>query len=281
MPAPDRLLATLRRAMDAVRATPGRVGHVVGLDDAADVLVVGDLHGHLGNFQKALEKADLGRNPGRHLVLQEVIHGPYRYADGSDKSHQMVDLFAALKCQYPRQAHYLLGNHELAQWTNRTIAKSEIDLNTLFVEGVFSAYGVHADGIYSAYRDLFALLPVAIRTPNRVFLSHSLPGARKRGAFDMKSLESDRLAEADLFVGGSVHSLVWGRDVSEENATAFLNAVDADWLITGHIACDGGFSLPNQRQVILDTAASPGGYCLFPTAPRLTHDDLRGCVHVF
>ena len=31
------------------------------------------------------------------LVLQEVIHGKFRYPDGGDKSHQLLDLVAALR----------------------------------------------------------------------------------------------------------------------------------------------------------------------------------------
>ena len=48
-------------------------------------------------------------------------------------------------------------------------------------------------------------------------------------------LERDRLSEADLQPGGSVYALVWGRDTSLANAAAFLDKVDADLLITGHI----------------------------------------------
>ena len=104
MPDPDRLLHTLARAAAAFRATPGRTGRLVRLPaDAADVLVGGDLHGHLGNFQALLKRADLARHPARHLVLQEVVHGPNRYPGGGDKSHQLLDLVAALKVQYPDQ----------------------------------------------------------------------------------------------------------------------------------------------------------------------------------
>src|SRR5437762_2779759 len=117
MPDPDRLLATLRRAAAAARAAPGRRGRVVAPADAADVLAVGDLHGHLGNFQAALKLADLGGHPRRHLVLQEVVHGPYRYPAGGDKSHQLLDLTAVLVAQYPGRVHFLPGNHELAQVT--------------------------------------------------------------------------------------------------------------------------------------------------------------------
>jgi hypothetical protein len=237
-------------------------------------MVVGDLHGNLENFKRLLYRARLGDHPGRHLVLQEVIHGPFRYPTGGDKSHQLLDLIAALKCQFPRQVHFLLGNHELAQWTNQRIAKGDVDFNEVFREGITSAYGEHADIIYEAYLDLFAAASLALRTPNRVFLSHSLPSARRLECFNPRVLELDEPAPEELRLGGTVHALVWGRDISLANAVAFLQEIDADWLITGHIPCEQGFDAPHDRQIILDAGGAPACYCLFPIDRAVTHQDL-------
>src|SRR5262245_32336687 len=151
---PSRRLTTLRRAAEAFRNTPGRTGRLITLADATEVLVAGDLHGNLENFSRLLKRADLGAHPRRHLVVQELIHGPHRYPSGGDKSHQLVDLVAALKCQYPERVHYLLGNHELAQWTGLWIGKGDVDFNDVFREGVSSAYGSYAEEIYGAYLEL-------------------------------------------------------------------------------------------------------------------------------
>ncbi len=278
MPDPDRLLTTLRRAIDAFRATPGRRGRLVALAGAADVLAAGDLHGNLENFRRILLKADLAHNPRRHLVLQEVIHGPLRYPAGGDRSHQLLDLIAALKCQHPRQVHFLVGNHELSQATGRSIAKDDVELNDLFILGVRTAYGGRADDVYAAYLRLIAAAPLAVRTPNRVFLSHSLPPASRLADFDPAVLERDESTEADCLPGGAVHSLVWGRDTRPENAAAFLQKVDADLLITGHVPCDRGFDAPNDRQLILDSLDDPAACCLFPADRPLTHAELMQCV---
>jgi hypothetical protein len=274
MPDPDRLLATLRKAIAFVRDTPGRCGRSVMLTGAVDVLATGDLHGNIENFRQLLKKADLGNHPNRHFVLQEVIHGPFRYAAGGDKSHQLLDLVAALKCQYPAQVHLLPGNHELSQCTNRLIGKNDIDLNELFLEGVGSAYGARASEIQAAYVELLNVAPLAVRTPNRVLLTHSLPSARHLPAFDPAILERDDHEEAELKPGGSVYALLWGRDVSAANVAAFLEKMDADLLITGHIPCERGFDVPNDRQLILDSLGSPACYCLFPADRPVTHTEL-------
>jgi hypothetical protein len=277
MPDPDRLLQTLRRAAEAFRAAPGRRGRVVALSGVDDVLVAGDLHGHVSNFRKLLAAADLAARPRRHLVLQEVIHLPAT-AFGSDHSHQLVDLLAALACEYPGRVHYLIGNHELAQATDRPIWKGDVTLNDLFWEGVWADYGERAAEMYTAYLELFVTAPLALRTPNRVFLSHSLPPAKWLDAFDIAVLEQDAPDGAALLPGGSVYSLLWGRDTSAEHVAAFLRKVDADLLITGHIPCDKGFDVPNDRQVILDCMAAPACYCLLPADRPLAHDELVRCI---
>ncbi len=279
MPDPEKLLTTLRRAAEAFRSTPGRRGRVVAAADCDEVLVAGDLHGNLENFRVLLKLADLAAHPRRHFVLQEVVHGPFRYpGGGGDKSHQALDLVAALKVQYPRRVHFLLGNHELSQRTNRRIEKADQDLNVLFRQGVETAYGGHADRVYAAYLDLFDAASLAVRAPNRVFLSHSLPSAKRLEAFDLAALEGEALAEKELVLGGAAHALVWGRDTSPDNAAAFLRKVDADLLITGHIPCEQGFAAPNDRQLILDSLGAPACCCLFPTDRPLSHDELLGFV---
>jgi hypothetical protein len=278
MPDPVRLLTTLQRAADAFRATPGRRGRIIDLQGATEVLVAGDLHGNLDNFRRLLLIADLAHNPARHFVLQEAVHGPHRYPVGGDRSHQLLDLIAALKCQYPNQVHFLIGNHELAQATGRRIAKDDVELNDLFIQGVRTAYGERADEVYGAYLRLIAAAPLALRTPNRVFLSHSLPPLSLMAAFDPAALEREEATDADCVPGGAVHALVWGRDTRPETAAAFLQKMDADLLVTGHIPCDTGFDAPNERQLILDSLGRPAAYCLFPTDRPLTHPELLNCI---
>jgi hypothetical protein len=281
MPDPTRLLKTIRQASQAFQSTPGRKGHLVHLDSSAEVMVAGDLHGNLENFRRLLQSANLAAHPHRQLIFQELVHGPFEYPQGEgggDKSHQLVDLLAALKCQYPNQVHLLLGNHELAQRTGQWIAKGNRDHNELFRQGVKTAYGQSAEEIYDAYMELFAVVPTALRTPNRVFISHSLPRQARFETFAPAVLEQDDPEPKEFLPGGSIHSLVWGRDSTAATATAFLQKVDADWLITGHIPCEKGFDTPNDRQLILDCMGAPACYCLLPADRPLTHQELVDSV---
>jgi hypothetical protein len=276
MPDSEKILRLLDKAVAVCRRTPGRTGRLISLTNATDVLIAGDLHGHLGHFQTIYQAADLACNPRRHLVLQEVIHGPFLYEDGSDKSHQLLDLIAAAMVQFPGRVHFLPGNHEFAQRTERQVARSSGELNSMFHAGVTYAYGDRAEVIYNWYLTLIDTSPLGIRTANRVFMSHSLPPPGKM--WNPEVLRAPVLPAAEYLPGGSVYHLVWGRDISELTAATFLKSVDADLLITGHIPCTNGFIIANNRQIVLDSQQPPASYCLFPADRPLTHAELAACI---
>jgi hypothetical protein len=125
---------------------------------------------------------------------------------------------------------------------------------------------------------MLTAVPLALRTPNRIFLSHSLPGASRLDAFDSALLEQDECDAEQLRPGGGLHALVWGRDTRLGTVTAFLQKVDADLLISGHIPCERGFDTPNERQLLLDSMGTPACYCLFPTGRPLSHAELLAGV---
>lgn len=278
MPDPNRLLNTIFRATDLFSNDRGRIGHLLNVTEFQDILIAGDLHGNLGNFQAILKLADLDNHPARMLVLQEVIHGEFTYPTGGDKSHQLLDLIAALKCKYAQRIQLIPGNHEFAQVTDRLIQKHNRDLNEDFVLGVRMAYGEHAEEICAAYEKFIRALPLAIRSENRVFLSHSLPSGRRFDEFNVEVIQQDQLDDEEYVPGGSVFALVWGRDTSQVNVEHYLETVDADWLISGHIVCEDGYAVPNDRQIILDSMASPAACCLFPCAEPITQAELIECI---
>jgi hypothetical protein len=283
MPDPQKVLATVNRATDLFRSTPGRRGGLITLDDSADdVMVVGDLHGNIPAFRHVLLAADLANKPGRHLVLQELVHGNRHYPDDQgDKSHQLVDIVSALKCQFPDRVHLILGNHELSELTNRPIAKNGLALNALFRQGIDTAYGAYGGSIYAAYLKLFATLPLAIRTPNRVFLCHTIPDPIDLEQFDTSIFEADTWPAEAMARHGAVYAITWGRNIEPENINRFAELVDADWFITGHQPCDEGFLQANHRQIIIDGTEPYPTYCLFPAQGTVTVESLLKCVRVF
>ncbi len=281
MPEPRKVLATVERATELFRATPGRKGGLVRLDDADDVMVVGDLHGNVPAFRRFLALAGLDDHPKRHLVLQELVHGTRMYPDDAgDKSHQLVDVVCALKCQYPDRVHLILGNHELSELTDRPIAKGGVALNVLFRQGIETAYGDLGHAIYCAYLDLFATLPLACRTPNRVMVVHTLPDARDVETFDPAIFDAETWPAEWMARRGPVYAITWGRDSSPEDTTRFAELVDVDHFVTGHQPCDDGYRRANDRQLIIDGTDPCPACCIFPAREPVTIDALVAGVRV-
>ncbi len=281
MPDPQKILATIRKASELMRSTPGRSGSVIALEDADEVMVVGDLHGNLPAFRQALAISALDQHPRRHLVLQELVHEINKNDDDRpDRSHRLVDLVSALKCQYPQRVHLILGNHELSELTGRIIGKDGHALNLRFRQGMELAYGARTQDVYEAYLVLFAALPLAVRTANRVFVCHTLPDARYLEDLDLALLKADHWPPEAMKRGGTIYALTWGRDTTPETADRFAAMVDADWFITGHQPCDEGFRQANQRQIIIDGTNPFPAYCLFPALGAVTIESLLESTHI-
>lgn len=284
MPDASKVIALVRRAALLCRAKAGRSGGVVDLSgtDAEDVLVVGDLHGDLLAFRKMLAIADLKGHPRRHLILQELVHGDSFYPDdGGDRSHQLVDVVAALLCQEPERVHLILGNHELSELTGRPIAKGGTALNAHFRRGVETAYGAMAPDVIAAYHDLFGSLPLAVRTANRVLCCHTIPDGPALEGLDLDLIRRNGAWPAEAMKrGGTIYALTWGRDTSPETADRFAALMDADLFVTGHQPCDHSFRVANHRQLIIDGTAPRPACCLLPATGPVTIEALRDGVRV-
>lgn len=277
---PQKVIATVRKAADLMRRTPGRVGSVVRAF-AEDVLVAGDLHGNLRAFRWILEEAALDEHPGRHLVLQELVHEINKYnEDRPDLSHRLVDLVCSLKCQYPDRVHLILGNHELSELTGRVIGKDGQTLNERFREGIKLSYGDAAEEVYEAYLKLFAELPLAARTPNRVFICHSIPDGDWLDGLDLSVLDADSWPPEATKRRGTVYALTWGRDTSDETADRFAEMVDADLFVIGHQHCEDGFRQSNRRTLIVDGTDPSPAYCLFPARKPITIEEILASAKV-
>jgi hypothetical protein len=267
----EQVIATYERAAEAADRDPLRRGNVIVLDadEADEVLVTADLHGHRKNFNLIRRLAALDRHPKRHLVLQEVLHGGPTYANGGCMSHAMLEDVAKLKAQYPDRVHHLLSNHELSELTDFPILKNKRMLNLLFRMGLQEMYGAAAEKVRTAALGFIQNCPLAVQLPNGVFICHSVPERVDTQGFDVGVF--DRPYEAmDLREGGAAYRLVWGRDHRPENAKAFARMVKAQVLIHGHEPCPDGFATPNDWQIILDCCNEKASVMLLPVGTPVT-----------
>jgi hypothetical protein len=261
---------TLDRASILMRRDPLREGNVIRLPSAGDLVILGDIHGDVENFQRVVNWAALHRHKDRYLVLQELIHGGPLDEHGADHSFRLLEEAAALKVRYKSQVQLVLSNHDMCEILGSTITKSGLNVSAAFWRGIEDAYGSAWPEVHGAYRRFLVSLPLAVRSPHGVFVSHSTPQGDKLDQFDYSIFERP-LNLDDYMPGGSIHSLVWGRWHDQEAADRFAKAVDAEILITGHQTSMPGVKTPTSRHIVLTSDGPLGRFLLLRLGVPVPH----------
>lgn len=278
MPDPGKVLVAIRNATAHFLATPGRAGSIVTIPSELidDVLIVGDLHGHVEVLSSVIRTAALDTHAQRHLILQELVHDSRINPDEGelDRSHRAIDLACALTCMFPGRVHYLLGNHELSELTGRSISKQGHPLNNLFRKGVEADYPSHVGPLMEAYHALFRALPLVIKLPNRVVACHTIPDSLSQESLDRDVLTRGDWTEQATRRGGTVYALTWSRDNSDAAADQFARWIDGDLFVCGHQPFEAGFHQSNARTLILDGTNPNPTYALFSAQQRFTIEQL-------
>ena len=269
-----RLMADGAKAGAACRY---RVGALIELPPAGEVMITGDLHGNRNNFMRIVRAADLSRFTERHLVLQELVHEEDVPRDVACKSYQLVEFAARLKVTFPDRVHLLMGNHEFAELNDLPIAKRGLELNEPFQEGIIKAYGDSWPAVKAAYKTFWRSLPLAVITPNGEFICHSTPTADHMAGITREYLEKLPLGEG-LRRDSPAYYLVWGRDYSAEAADKFAEQMKVERLIVAHTPCDTGFQLPSHRHIVLDSSSAAACYLIVPLSEKLTQTGLASRI---
>jgi len=106
----------------------GAPGALLELPDDLRLLIVGDLHARVDNFLKILSEncllAHLASNRAALVILGDAIHSELpKEMEDMDSSILMMDLIFKMKCHFPENFFYLLGNHDSF---DSSIAKSGV-----------------------------------------------------------------------------------------------------------------------------------------------------------
>ena len=253
------MINLMDRAAMLTRQEPLRRGNVVCLPPKGDLVVLGDLHGNTENLRKVVEWAALSLHRDRYVVLQELVHGGPLDSRGRDHSFRLLEEAAELKCRFGSQVQMVLSNHDLAELTGSTITKGSHNVSSAFWRGLANAYGEGWPEVHGAYQRLLSALPLAVRTPSGVFISHSTPQRDTLDLLDYTIFDRPLTAE-DYLPGGSAYALVWGRFQDQEVADTFAKRVGAEVLVTGHQASAPGVKAPTSRHIILVSDGPSGRF---------------------
>ncbi|MEA3368201.1 MAG: hypothetical protein U9R68_08825 [Planctomycetota bacterium] len=256
-PAMGQVIDRLDRAAILARRDPLRTGNIVDLPEKNDVVILGDIHGDRDNFHRVVDWASLHLHKKRYLVIQEVIHGGPRDASGGDISFRLLEEAAALKCRFQSQVQVILSNHDLCEVLGSVVKKAGKNVSAPFWRGIENAYGPDWPEVHGAYRRFLSALPLAVRTPSGIFISHSTPQRSALARFDYTIFDR-ALSMDDYLPGGSVYELVWGRNHDQPAADEFAQHARAEILVTGHQTSLPGVKTPTSRHIIL-TSDGPLG----------------------
>ncbi|MHC5020449.1 MAG: metallophosphoesterase [Planctomycetota bacterium] len=265
--------ALMKKAARLNLEDPFRSGATITLPKDGDVIYTGDLHGHKDNFAKLIEIADLDRYTDRHIVLHEVTHNIQFDTIDRDISFRSIERLAEYKCEYPDRVHIVMGNHELSEYLGKKIVKDGNMLNKMFADGLKSQYGSEAGAVKQAYNIFFKSQALAVRAPNGIFFSHSIPAGKVLDRWDPSILAAEGNVTESAPIP-HIEWLVWGRDYSQENVDRFAAIVGAKLILCGHEACKKGFKVPNNRQIILDSKDAEGVFLQVRLDKQYTLEEL-------
>lgn len=277
----DAAVAAFQKAAALNREDPFRKGSMLHLPGYGQVVMTGDLHGHEKNFEKLLRYAMLDRTPARHIILHEIVHRDLIARTDIDTSHELLLKAAECKCEFPDQVHFLQSNHELAQLTGYLIAKNGRVVIEEFNTAVEGAYGAsRRNDVLMAINEFIASFPIAVRTANRVWLSHSLPNAHDMDEFDLGLFQRD-LSPADLQSNRTLFNLVWGRRHTQDQINKLANSLDVEAFIVGHQPQEMGATLAFERVIILASNHSHGMFLPFDLSKPRSAEDLMAAARKF
>lgn len=258
LPDADTVVETFSCAAEENQISPLRDGQVVRLPAEGEVWLAGDIHDHRRNFEKFVKAADLANNPRRHVVLQELIHGDHYDKNGAEDSWQMLYQAALLKSDYPKQVHFLMANHDLAQIHGEGIMKAGQSVCEAFNAGVKRDFKGQRGTVQATITEFLLSLPLAIQCPNGLFFCHSLPAETDLPEFDYgvfnRPITGDDLKRRT----GAVYQLIWGRRLSADGAAQFADKLGVKILVTGHQPQETGFLANGERHLIIASEHNQG-----------------------
>lgn len=268
---PDAVIAIFEEATEANLDASCRKGSIDEISAPGNLIATGDLHDNPMHFQRLIELANLGDDPGelprKHLTLHELIHSD-RLINGMDFSYRMLAKVARLKTKFPEHVHMLIANHEMAQMLKSGILKDGVKCVEAFQEALMYVFGDEAGRVEASIDRFIRSMPLALRCHctkpsggrSDVLCAHSLPSPGMMGRFDTTVL-SRPLTDQDYEPRvGSAYAMVWGRGYDAELLEDLVERWGVNWFILGHEHAEFGSAFTAPNAVILNSDHAHGVY---------------------
>jgi hypothetical protein len=263
-----------RQAAELNRNNPRREGNVIVISEPRRIVCSGDIHGYRSAFSGIISHARLGADPNCRVIFQEILHGPPDEKVGHDRSVELLMRAARLKLEHPEQVLFVMGNHDLAQASGSEISKYGHRVCQAFAAGVEYAFADDAADVLEALDDFFMSLPLAVRCPNGVLISHSIPSP---GKFDDACLEIlDRpITRDDMQRNAPAYNWVWGRRHSPEHLQELAETLDVNFFLMAHQHTEAGYDIISRHGAVVLSDHSSGYIVEFHADQKISGDSLR------
>ena len=251
------LIQLLEAGIEANQNDWYRQHNLIAGPEQGDMVIGGDIHGHRRNLERVVTYAALDKNPDRHLVLQEIIHGGPEDERGGCLSFDLLADAVKLKIDYPNRVHFILANHDTAFINNSDVMKSGKEMNASMRAAMQRRFGNQIKDVESAIERFLFSQPLAVRCPNRIWISHSLPSDRMIEKFDFTIFDRE-LKINDIVRPNSAYLLTWGRVHSSKTLGFLAKQFDVDLFVLGHQIQETGWMSNNENLIIIDSQHNHG-----------------------
>jgi hypothetical protein len=154
-----------------------------------------------------------------------------------------------------------MGNHDTAFINNTDVMKNGKEMNVAMRSALDREFVEASETVKLSLRQFLFSQPLAVKCPNRIFLSHSLPAEREAYKFDPRIFER-QLRIIDIVKPGSAYLLTWGRNHSQQLLNKMAEVLDADIFILGHQRQETGCCRAGNNLIIIATDHDHG--CILP-----------------
>lgn len=227
-------------------------GKLVELPKKGKALIITDIHGNLTDFKKFMNIWEYFESyEDNHLILT----GDFIHAMGLEND-QSIDIVEYVKYKYEnfRNFHVLLGNHEWATISNKSVFKAGINQTHNFDELLRDKFGSKYRQKLDGYIEFFKELPIAVRTANKIFISHAGPPNNIRSLDEIINITRKGYNN-----NSTLMQMLWNRkeDFTEDDLKSFLKKVDCQMMIVGHTPVDG-IKLIYKNQLVVSSSYGKG-----------------------
>lgn len=205
---------------------------LVELPREGKAIIITDLHGNLTDFElyESIWK-DFLEEHNHVIITGDFIHPTNQDEDGSI---EILELLMEYSENY-HNFHVLLGNHEWSHLAVRPIYKLGMDQRLDFEKKVKDKYGNKWQQKMGEYLNFFKNLSIAVRTENKVFISHAGPSNNIKSINDIINITCQGYNNQKLY------DMLWNEypNYNLKDLIMFLKNIACNVQIVGHTPVDG------------------------------------------